>query len=257
MDYLIKNYIEACKPEVLPFGFKRRKNAFVRVINDVLQNVSIETISSGWACRVDFSIIPLCLRIEKEYISWEAYPHYLKEFELISGTPSDSWEYDKHSEASMDACLREIMRYLTSYLLPFFERATSCETALPEVIRFEKTLNDKWLASRKSSGIEDHADPDAGLNLLDSTKYFMALKNGDYDFALRSRQALLQQHIDSYNSMSERGYLTEEDRLEREEGIAELRSEIDRLEARDTGYFQRLLEENEAYSRENLRTVLG
>lgn len=257
MDYLIKNYIEACKPEVLPLGFKRRKNAFVRVINDVLQNFTIEKISSGWACRVDFSIIPLCLRIEKEYISGGVYPHYLKKFELISGTPSDSWEYDKHSEASMDACLREIMRYVTSYLLPFFEHATNCQTALPEVIRLEKTLNDKWLASRKSSGIEDHAGPNAGLDLLDSTKYFMALKNGDYDFALKSRQALLQQHMNSYNSMSERGYLTEEDRVRREKGIAELRGEIAHLEAKDTGYFQRLLEENEAYSRESLRTVLA
>ena len=263
MDYLIKNYIEACKPEVLPFGFKRRKNAFVRVINDVMQNFSIERISSGWACRVDFAIIPLCLRIEKRYILGGVYSHYLKEFELISGTPSDSWEYDKHSEASMDACLREIMRYVTSYLLPFFEHATNCETALPEVIRFEKILSDKCVASPKSSGIEDrYSDHDSVLKMLqqhllsDSSKYFMALKNGDYDFALRSRQALLQQHMDSYNSMSERGYLTEEDRLRRERSHAELRDEIEHLEARDTGYFQRLLEENEAYSRESLGTVL-
>jgi len=152
--------------------------------------------------------------------------------------------------------LKEIVRYLTSYLLPYFEHATSCKTALPELIKLEKTLHDNLVADRKSSGIEYHADHDAVLNLSDDTKYFLALKNGDYDLALRSRQALLQQNIDSYNSMSERGYLTEEDRLRREKGLAELRSEIDRLEARDTGYFQRLLEENEAYSRENLRTVL-
>ncbi len=257
MDYLIKNYIEACKPEVLPFGFRRRKNAFVRVINDVLQDFAIEKISSGWAGRVDFAVLPLCSRIEKRDILGGANSHYLKAFEPISGTPSDSWEYDRNSEASMDACLKEIVRYLTSYLLPYFEHATSCKTALPELIKLERTLHANLVADRKSSGFEYHADPDAELNLSDNTKYFLALKNGDYDLALRSRQALLQQNMNSYNSMSERGYLTEEDRLEREEGIAELRSEIDRLEARDIDYFQRLLEENEAYSRENLKTVLG
>ena len=253
MNYLFKNYYESCKATFSQYGFKKKNGAFARVVNDIMQNFAIEKLKSGRACRVEFAIIPLCLRIEKEYISGGVYSHYLKKFEIVSWTLFDSWEYDKNSEASMDACLEEIMRYLTSYLLPFFERANSCETALPELIKLERLFNDNRMEILRISGIEDRADPGTEFLISDCVKYYMALKNGDYGLALKSRQALLQQNLDAYNSMAEGGYLTEENRMRREKGLETLRDEIDHLSANDIGYFQRLLEENEVYSRENLK----
>ena len=256
MDYLIKTYIDACTPELLKCGFARKNKAFVRVVNDVMQILVFEKLRSGRNCRVRFSIVPLCLRIEKEYIVDGVYSRYLRQFELANSREYDDWEYDPKSEESMDKCIKEIIRYINSYLLPLFDRANSCETALPELIKLEKLFNDIRLEGLRRSGIKDGACPGAEFNLIDSVKYYMALRIGDYDFALKSRGALLQQNVDAYNSVLEMGFMTEEVKRRREEGIANLREDISRLERRDEASIRQLITENEAYSLSNLKAVI-
>jgi len=256
MDYLIKTYIDACTPELIKCGFARKNKAFVRVVNDVMQNISIEKLRSGRTCRVRFSIVPLCLRIEKEYIADGVYSRYLRQFELANSREYDDWEYDPKSEESMDKCVLEIIRYIKSYLLPLFDRANSCKTALPELIKLEKLFNDIRLEGLRIAGREDRASPGAELNLIDSVKYYMALKIGDYDFALKSRGALLQQNVDAYNSVLDMGFITEEVKRRREEGIANLREDVSRLERRDEASIRQLITENEVYSFSNLKAVI-
>lgn len=258
MDDFLKRFKIRCEAEVLQYGFKQKKNVFARIVNDVFQSFYIEKLgrySGERECRIGFSILPLCQKLEAKWALSGVGIYYLKKFEVSHWMEGDGWRY-KISSEDISYCIDEILIYINRYLLPFFERSDSCKTALPEVIALEKLFNENRKESLRRSGMEDKAGPNAELNLLDSTKYFMALKNGDYDFALKSRQALLQQNVDSYNSMSERGYLMEEDRLRREKSLAELRDEIDHLEIKDIGYFQRLLEENEAYSRENLKGII-
>ena len=84
---------------------------------------------------------------------------------------------------------------------------------------------------------------------------------------------ILKQNLDSYNSflankptfddLIESGKLTDQDQTRwneslkrREEGIEMLRNEVNRLGAKDTEYFQRLIEENEAYSISNLKSIM-
>jgi len=255
MNYLLKSYHESCKIAFSQYGFKRKKQAFVRVENDVMQNFALERLRYG-RCRVEFAIIPLCLGIEKEYISGGVYSHYLKQFEPIHWTQWDTWEYDPTSEESMDACVKEIVRYLTNYLLPLFDRANSCKTALSELIMVENLFNNYRIESLKINGIEDRANINTWIHLDDSSKYYIALKNGDFDFALKSRKALLQQNVNAYNSMSERGYLTKEGRTRRENAIVKLRDEISRIECLDESYIHQLIIENEAYSLKNLKDIL-
>lgn len=258
MDNFISEYTKRCKSEVLKYGFKQRRQVFSRIVNDVYQNFYVEKLGlypDGRGCRVGFAVLPLCQRLEAEQVSNGMGIYYLRRFEVTHWTEGDGWRY-KAESTSISNCIEEIMRYLISYLLPFFERADSCETALQELINLEKLFNDNRIASLKMNGMEDKAGSDAELRLSDSAKYFMALKNGDYNFALKSRKSLEQQNTNAYNSMSEKGYLTDEDRIRREKNLSKLRDEITYLEASDRNYFQRVIEENEAYSREALKGIL-
>ena len=42
---------------------------------------------------------------------------------------------------SVESVVDDIMRYMKEYLIPFFERANSCKTALNEVIQLESHFN--------------------------------------------------------------------------------------------------------------------
>lgn len=256
MNYLLENYYNFCKARFSQYGFKKKGSVFVRTVNDVMQIFVIEKLKSGRACRVGFAIIPFCLRIEKEYVSGGVYLRNLRGFEPAHWAQYDHWEYDPKSENSMDFCVKEIIRYLENYLLPLFKYAKSCEAALPELIKLERRFNDNRVEGLKADGLEDKAGPGAELLLSDCVKYYMALKIGDYDFALKSCQAQFQRSLDAYNLMVEGKYLTEIDRIRREKNLANLRDEINRLHAKDIGYFQRLLEENEAYSIQNLKGII-
>jgi len=276
MDYLTKDFFSRCKAEFSKYGFKRKSKVFVRVINDVVQTLSIEALRSYSECRVGFAIIPLCLRIEKNYILMGSYSRYLRRFEGTYGTsPSDSWKYDSKSEKSCEVCVDEIMRFLKQYLIPLYERANCCDTALSEIFAVDKLFSyngnrEPNLNSQKMEGFAEHV---ALINYLDSPMYYMALKNNDYSLALKCRQAMLSQNLDSYNSflankpifdgLVESGKLTEEDRkrwreslVQREESIEVLKEEVSHLEAKDVEYFQRLIKENEAYSKKVLESII-
>ena len=257
MEFFVKNYLNTCMIEFSKYGFKQKKQTFVRVVNDVMQNFAIERLRSGRVCRINFSVIPLCLRIEKEYILGGVYSRELRRFETAHETMVwDGWEYDPKSKVSSNACVDEIVRYLKQYLIPLFERANCCKTALSEIIAVDQLFYNNHLASKKINGIKGTAGFDAGLNLLDGTKYYMALKNGDYDFALECRKALLNQNFEAYNSMNERGYLTEEDKQRREKRIMVLKLEVEKVSKHDESYIQKVIIENEAYSLNNLKSVM-
>ena len=282
MGYLLKKYFEACKAEVEQYGFMRKKKVFVRAVNDVVQIIAVENMKSYRELRVTFSVIPLCLRIEEDYVYWGAYSRELRKFELPDESlfvpgwepnpPLDAWGYNPFSIVSMNECVEQAVHHIKKYLLPFFECANSCETTLPEIIKFEKLVADNSRKIRQLLGYEDLSSYDTELDLLDCVKYYIALKIGDYDFALRCRKALLAQNVDSYTafladkskfmSLVEGGQLTGKDRIlwneslrRREEGIAQLKCEISKLEQRDEPYIQNLLSENESYSMDTLKKL--
>jgi len=258
MDNFIGEFTKRCKVEVLKYGFRQKKNVFGRIVDDVYQNFYIEKLRltpDERRCRVGFAVVPLCQRLTENQISDGMGIYYLRKFEVSHWMDGDGWRYKVSSE-DISVCVDEIISFINKYLLPFFERANSCKTALPEAIALEKLFNETRKESLRQNGMEDKAGSYVDLNLLDSAKYYMALKSGDFDFALKSRMALLQQNVDSYNSMKERGYLTEEDRMRREKKLAVLRSEISKIEGRDETYIQQLIIKNEEYSRECLQNIM-
>ena len=255
MDNFTKLYIQRCEPELAEFHFKRKRTTFVRVVNDVMQNFVLEKLHGGRAYRVLFAVIPLCLPIEKTYISGGVYSYALRRFEIVRGTMAfDRWECNPKSNECIQACIESIMQFIRVHLMPFFECANCCRTALPELINLERRFNENRKASLQLAGIRDAAKTD-GVNLFDPVKYYMALKNGDYNFALKSRQVLERQNVYAYQDSMARGFLSPKSKLDRERAIQTLRKEIKYLQAGDTSYFHQLLLQNEAYSKENLREI--
>ena len=66
-------------------------------------------------------------------------------------------------------------------------------------------------------------------------------------------KALRQQNVDSYNSMLEMEYLTDDNKISWEKRIMALDAEIEIISKHDEAYIQRLIKENEAYSLDNLK----
>ena len=257
MTYFTKNCTRCCDLELKEYGFKRKKGVYVRVVNDVVQCLEIEKLRSGRECRGMFSVLPLCMRLSEEYIFGVVYPRELRQFETALGPQMlHSWELDPKSEESVKDCVAEIVRHIRSYLIPFFERANCCETGLAEIVAVDKLFNENRISCLQMNGMEDFSTPDAGLNLLDRAKYYMALKNGDYALAFECQSALLNQNLIAHEKRRHYDFLPaetlERDRLE----IQRLQAELKRIEARDTEYFQRMIDENEAYSRETLQKIL-
>lgn len=252
MDYFVENYLETCKAEFSQYGFKQKRKAFVRVINDVMQNFTLEKLRSGRACRVEFAIIPLCLRIEKDYITGGVYSHNLRRFEPAHWTHWDQWEYDPKSEKSMNNCIDEMIMQIKKHLMPLFCKANSCKTAYDELCELDR----EFYGNVKNMRENDKKYFQNGVNMLDNTKYYMALKNGNYDIAVAYLKAIEQQNVDSYNSMDEGGYLTGDDRTRREENLVKIRYEIETISKCDESYIQGLIKESEEYSLNNLKGII-
>ena len=256
MNDFSSQYRSKCKNMVEPHGFRHKNRVFIRVINDVCQSFYVETLSRGpdqKACRIGFSVLPLCQKIYAQQIERGVGLYYLRKFELCDGIESDSWRYKVDPE-SISLCIEEIMKYISTYLIPFFERTTCAKSAFSELIALEKLFNENRVTALNLAGIEDGAGPNAKINLYDGAKYYMALKNGNYDYAKKSRRAVLQQNLIAYESVKD--FLPEKALTERQDVIQRLHREVELLEKEDYDFFKNLVEENEAISRENLKKFL-
>lgn len=256
MDDFLNKYISGCETILLPYGFKRKNKVFFRLVNDVIQSICIEKLgrySYGRECRVEFSVNPLCKRIESKELLEGLGGYYLREFEISNCLASDRWMYKDTSE-DISACVNEIFIYISKYLIPFFERVNNCKDALCEVIALEKLFYYNHIERTKLKGIKFIAGYSMEVVIFDSIKYFMALKSGDYDFALESRKALLEQNVWAYESS--KNTLPEDVKIKREKGIINLQNEIQRLEEKDWDYFEKLVADNESYSMESLKDII-
>lgn len=230
-----------------PLGFRKQKHVFLRVTNDVFQSVEIERLRRSLkyeTIRIIFSVLPLCLGIDAKR-AWSGISLYeLRRFEPTYNLEYDGWTYCKQPETE-NAVRCEIQRFTEEYLLPFLESADSCINALPELIKLEHTMNQNRLADLAALGSEDHGGPNAELNLLDSSKYYMALKIKDYAFALRCANAMLQGAKRVVSQAIENGRISG-----REVDVERLEKEIVWIIERKLDGFH--LAENEARTREQL-----
>lgn len=250
---ILKPKIEA---HIAGLGFTRHKMVYIRVINDVCQNFYVERFKRGpnaRVCRIGFSVLPLAQKICREQIENGVGLYYLKKFERPADGYSEGWIYEIDEE-SIIVCVEEILRYVDSYLIPFFRRAVNTIDAFSELIALEKSFYENRMFYRKECESYNCSSSNAALDLLDGVKFCMALKNHDFDYAWRSGVAILNQNIEAYESV--KGFLSPESLNERENDIQKLRKALKYIENKDEDYFYRLLEENEGFSRESLKKYI-
>ena len=188
MDVL-KAYFDMCKEKIVPLGFRRINQTHARIVNDVLQTLRFQRFTNGYTCTVEFGILPLCevpwhpditIYNLKQTEEWESYEDYI------------GWLYDRHSPDSVNACVQEIAGFMDRQLLPLFEKADCCETALPALKELDVLLHDVRQSHFEKRGEKDEARVDWRFTSLFSTeKYFMALKSGKYEYANEVAKVLI------------------------------------------------------------------
>lgn len=290
MDDLFKKYYQSITPVLAEHGFVRKGRMFGRVVNDVFQGAAIEKLRRGQSfreCRIEFGVWPLCEGLTLSRCLDFSDRYYLKEFEVFHefntiSVPTEinaenaavfgtvlgrflsvatgsvkrdygsrfSWVYELTSD-SIDACVAEMARFITAYLIPFFERANSCSTALNEIISIEKLFNNNRIASLREMGEQDQASTPDGVSWDDRRKLLMALKSGDYRLAQRIAAIILNSSIDSYLSAQEYG-LDCDSMERRKKDIEENENLFVRIQQNDTAYFKELLSNRETHSMEEL-----
>lgn len=221
-----KIYFEQCKARYVPLGFRRSRQTYARIVNDVLQTFTFKRYSSGCDCTVEFGVLPLCEVLE--------YPdrglYNLCNFEVP--TYYADWNYDRHSEASMNACVQYICSYIDRHLLLLFTEADCCAKALPALIALDRHFHNVRQVSLQQRGIEDLAGDWRELSMQSTQKFFMALKCGKYDYAKEIAQVLIPNVRPEYQK--------------------KYRFLVDRLDAGDTVCVENTLYENEQETLRNL-----
>lgn len=284
--------LKRCKELSAPYGFKKAKDVFWRIAGDMFQRFYVDTSNQYIGCRkcrVGFDIFPLCLGIDAQpYIA--PFPlsssYYLKAFKISNNCASlDGWLYTGDLE-SKQLCCDEVASLLITDLMPFFERTTSSETALAEILKLEKLFNDNRIAG----GWHPRREKIGGTPLR-----YLAIKAGDYDLALDGLDQELKLCVDSYERVKaehESNYPSSQVRREEvdllikhlwskdylqiiregafqneqisaawlfryEDQAKKVQQLLNHLQAKDTAYFQRLFEENEAASRKSFEEFVN
>ncbi|MCL2049175.1 MAG: hypothetical protein FWG87_10675 [Defluviitaleaceae bacterium] len=230
MSYLKKMYYKACKENFTQLGFVRKKDNIVRVVNDVMQNFCIHVFHGGYSCNVEFGVIPLCSRIKKDDVTLGLCPGHIRAFE----GKWDSYEYDKKSEESMDACVNEIIEQMKKYLIPYFDKSCDCASAYQELCKFEMSA---WKS----------------ILMHDYRKFCMALKSGDYDLAIAHLKAKEELDIKGYKTYKVSEGFPADIKRARLKRIKELQKMIVHIENRDDVFIKNFISENETYSLESLQ----
>ncbi len=234
---MLKMFKNMCKTEFKEYGFKCYQNNYYRIINDIFQSFCLHRSVSGNECTVEFFIAPMCCDtvIDKKRCG----PMHLKRFE-----GDNSWfAYDRHSEDSMNECIREICEYMHKYLMPFFEEGRTCKDAYDVIIAFEKVSNAK----------PSEIDPE--FTIFAWEKAFLSLKNGEYDLSVKYFKACEKQRMYALErNLAVRGNELGTDYIERiNHDLASLREKIKRISERDLKYIEQWISENEARSFSNFK----
>ena len=225
---ILKLYIQNCKEKYAPMGFRRIRQTYARIVNDVMQTFTFKRYRSGLRCTVEFGVFPLCQNI--------LYPDFgdytLEKFEVE--TYCEDWRYDK-SDESIEKAVQQIDGAIGRNLMPLFAKAGSCESALPALIELDENFQSIRQVALKRKGIEDCATDWRQASLMNGEKLFMALKIGQYDYAKKAAQAQIPYRFPEDKEL--------------------LQSIIDQLNAGNIEYIEEILTQNEQKSLENLKAA--
>lgn len=203
------------RQEFFDDGFRCNGRVYYRVIGDMFQSFRLHKAGAGTRCMIEFAVLPLCEGATVRKTS--SGNDRIKAF----GDVHSWFEYEK-SKSSIIRCAELMIAFINTYLMPFFNDSDTAEKAYKAVLGFQ----------------EEHRK--GGINMADPHLYYMAIKAGMYDSALR--HLLARKAFISSGRRDETGLLSDEDEID---------FALRKLEQRDYAYFEELVRENEKIARFN------
>lgn len=227
-------------------GFLKKRTVFYKIVNDVLQNVEIEQCIVRKEFRITFGVSPLCARMTSVYQGCL--------YDLANLCHSDyasyhrGWYYGRPDICAKDDCIRSMNDCCQHYLFPLLRSADCCKSAfsiMQGVLKYADEVRRKAL---QSTGFTDEAPPFEMQCLLNQNLMFMALKNGDYDYASKSLKVILQKENRKYQC-NVAHHLNEATLQRHAAVILQMQNLLHNIEQGSTSKVQELLTENEKHSR--------
>jgi len=186
MKRLSSYFNEICERKYKPLGFKKTKKEYdqrgwMRLKNDIIQVFYLDCLPGRTECRIEFGLIPLSYgRPRTNSLLMGNYE--LSKF-FIQNYRCD-WLYDNSSPENLINCAEVISNAIDKYLLPLFEVAVDCESALSELIKLEELFECNRQQHLKLMGNQDMATDSWRERMLWNSKlYYMALKSRNFTFA--------------------------------------------------------------------------
>jgi len=246
MDLFLKTYKALFKKEFGDYGFRCLGSTHWRVVNDVYQAFHLWRISRDGTCQLSFGIVPLCYEMEAYHVRFGALLSF-QPYDFL-GCKEYCWRYDTKSEESIKGCCHQVILFIRSYLIPYFERGIDCKSAREENLKIYAYRYERFCTAAQGNSelLQQVGEywPGGEFECL------MAIKIGEYGQAaeyLLKQIASRKKHLEE-NRTREEDY--EEDYYERQEGyIAEWTSLLDHCMARDKEFFIDFLRESERKSR--------
>lgn len=175
------------KKQIRAEGFKPYKGAYYRVVNDVLHKILLRTIPFAQEFDVQFEIIPLCAEITPMDLD----PDCL--YRLSDLYPPYAWAYGGKYRPTREECLHRVLDALQHQLFPMLLNANSCHGAFPALYDFLYRCEENRLQTLRMEGGQNRAKPFEWRTLWDGNLLYMALKNKDYAYALRSIKQIVEE----------------------------------------------------------------
>ena len=156
---------------LLPLGFRRHKNRFWRIVDEMYQALSFH--SSGELMGITFGISPLCMGLGLDILDYDSENTWLE----ILAPSKHGWSYyqyyKKDDPASIAAVIDSNFQVIQAQLISFFERTTNCTAA-------HKELRDLYLRIQNRPGENEHWQTAYERNyfFFDDMRFYILLKLG-------------------------------------------------------------------------------
>ena len=229
MITVLRQFKKALQPELKQYGFICYYNYFYRVINDVFQGFGLEKTHFR-SYRICFTIHPLCTENPLNRHSCGSATVF--EFE---GKYGADFEINSFNKESVSINIAEMMRYMHTYLFPFFEQGTDSETAYSTIYRFQK---------------EHCSDV---CSIYDSDYFYFSLKLRWYDKALEHLNAMKMQNENAYRRNCRVFEMPQSYHEQHAKEMNDYAFLEDKILQKDERYIQTFLNNNEQANRKRLR----
>lgn len=171
------------KPLATQYGFKKKRNTYIRVVNDMVQIFNLKKLY-GAKCSVEFSCMPLCAGQEV----------FGGIYDIDMFAPDEEFVYSKFDESSIYELADKIYYLSENYMFPLFKNSADSKSFFDLSVEFETLLSIRNCSDLQSM----QADLEYSLS-LSLPLHVIALKNHDYEFAMKHVEFQINNYEEALN----------------------------------------------------------